>query len=59
MLKKELETRIGVPKALHQLSQWPRDISVTDSVSINVVAIEVLLKYIVNLVSIHVLQTIF
>ncbi|CAB4010531.1 FAS-associated factor 1, partial [Paramuricea clavata] len=31
MLKKELEKDIGVPTALHELSQWPKDISVTDS----------------------------
>ena len=34
MLKKELEKEIGVPTALHELSQWPKDISVTDSVSV-------------------------
>ena len=33
MLKKELEKQIGVPKALCQLSQWPKGISVTDKVS--------------------------
>jgi hypothetical protein len=34
MLKKELELQIGVPTALLKLSQWPKDISVIDRVSV-------------------------
>ena len=33
MLKKELEKRVGVARALQMLTQWPKDISVIDKVS--------------------------
>ena len=34
MLKKELERKIGIPRAKLKLSQWPKDVSVIDRVSV-------------------------